>query len=88
MIGEEGRDEMWKQDMMRKRTANRLGGGGSGDTDWIAFMWVEELPAWQIKARQQPPSTSIKAAMLMSAALLRNDAAVGGSARVHSVSCC
>lgn len=49
-------------------------------------MLVEELPVWQIEARQQPLSTSIKAAMLMSTATLTDDAAVGVSARVHSVS--
>lgn len=53
---------------------------------WMAFMLVEELPVWQIEARQQPLSTSIKAAMLMSTATLTDDAAVGVSARVHSVS--
>lgn len=53
----------------------------SGDTGRMAFMLVEELPA-----RQHPPSTSVKAAMLMSTATLPNDAAVGVSARVHSVS--
>lgn len=49
-------------------------------------MLVEHLPVWQTEARQQPPPTSIKAAMLMSKATLPNDAAVGVSARVHSVS--
>lgn len=53
---------------------------------WLAFMLVEDLPVWQIEARQQPPPTSIKAAMLMSKATLPSDAAVGVSARVHSVS--
>lgn len=53
----------------------------------MAFMSVEELPVWQIEARQQPLPTSIKAAMLMSAAALAAHAAVGVSARVHSASC-
>lgn len=87
MISEEGANGTWKQDMMRKRTTNRLGRKNkSGDMGWIAFMLVEELPVWQIEARQQPLSTSIKAAMLMSTATLSDDAAVGVSARVHSVS--
>lgn len=89
VISVEGGNETWKQDMMRKRTTNRSGGEKkkkSGDTGWMAFMLVEELPVWQIEARQQPLSTSIKAAMLMSTATLTADAAVGVSARVHSVS--
>lgn len=74
---DEGWDEMftsrmwWGQGRRRKK---------SGDTGRMAFMLVEELPAWQ------HPPTSVKAAMLMSTATLPNDAAVGVSARVHSVS--
>lgn len=49
-------------------------------------MLVEDLLVWQIEAWQKPTSTSIKAAMLMSKAMLPSDAAVGVSTRVHSVS--
>lgn len=79
-----------KRSMIRKRTTNRFEEKKkkkeSGDTSWLTFMLVEDLPVWQIEARQQPPPTSIQAAMLMSRSTLPSDAAVGVSARVHSVS--
>lgn len=51
-----------KLNVIRKRTTNRFEAKKkkeSGDPSWLAFMSVEDLPAWQIESRQQPPPTSM-----------------------------